>query len=203
MRHPLKDFTVTSHWHSKLRPTHNGTDYVSPDQYVYAIEDGRVERRFDTISGWGVDLRAGDRKWECIHLFEAGRAPNGATVKEGQRIGRWGETKVANVTGPHLHLGLQINEGPQLDGYAYIEDHKEEMITSKGQLRRLFLQFTGKEPSKADYDGYIGKRTYSYTVAKLSAARIDLTTTLNENAKLKEELASDGTPLSPGKYTVT
>lgn len=55
---------------------------------------------------------------------------------------------------------------------------EDEMITSKGQLRRLFLQFTGKEPSAADYAGYINKRTYAYTVDKLSAVRKDLPTVL-------------------------
>lgn len=127
MRHPLNNFTVTSHF-GVPRPggRHSGTDYISADPYIYAIEDGRIERRFDTVSGWGLNLfGAGGRKWEYLHLFQTGLAGNGTTVREGDRIGKWGETEVADVDGAHCHLGFQINQGAQLDGFKYIEDHSD------------------------------------------------------------------------------
>lgn len=207
MRYPLNDI-ILAHPFGEPRPggPHNGVDYVSKtDQYCYAIEDGRIERRFDNISGWGVNLVSvdGKRKWEYLHLFEAGRAPNGATVKEGERIGKWGETKVANVSGPHLHLGLQIPySGPQLDGHKYIGDNMDEMITSEGQFTRLSLQFRGKKPTATEIKGYVGKRTYAYTVAKFSAVRIDLPGLLAKNAKLQAQLEASAKPLAPGKYLV-
>lgn len=134
MRHPVSSpFRITSKFgvkDSAHKIPHNGTDYVSGDKNVYAIEAGTCKLRYDSISGWGVNLYGPKgRKWECIHLFPSGRVTG--KVKEGQVIGKWGETKEANVTGPHLHLGLQINEGPQLDGYAYIEQHKTDMYKGK------------------------------------------------------------------------
>lgn len=186
MRHPLNNFTIASHFKSPARPNHLGTDYVSPDPYVYAIEDGKIERRFDTISGWGVNLLAGGRKWECIHLFEAGRAPNGANVKEGDKIGRWGETKVANVTGPHLHLGLQINEGPQLDGYAYIEEHEDMACNPTAKdVNDYFVTYLGKSPTAAQVAGYI-KKPWQELASDIAGT-------------LKNELTADAIPLVSGK----
>lgn len=109
---------------------HSGTDMVSDDPNVYAIEGGRAELRYDSVSGYGVNVFSGNRKWEYLHLNKAGRASG--NVSEGQRIGNY-KPGSGKITGPHLHLGLQIpHNGPQQDGYAYIQKHGnvEEMITS-------------------------------------------------------------------------
>lgn len=120
MQLPLKQkITVTSGFRTSARPNHTGTDLVSStDTKVYAVEAGVAKQRYDSISGYGVNLHVGLKKYEYLHLNKSGRA-SGA-VKEGAVLGNY-KPGSGKVSGPHLHLGLQIPTfGPQINPWTYI-----------------------------------------------------------------------------------
>lgn len=177
---------------------HSGIDYAVPlNRPVYAPVSGTLTNIVSPTGGNMVVIKSGKYWHRLMHNHSFSRS-NGA-VSEGQEVGKAGTTGLS--TGVHVHWDVNTQGTYPTSFAAFINPStlkEDEMITSKGQLRRLFLQFTGKEPSQADYDGYINKRTYAYTVDKLSAVRKDLPALLAENARLKAE----GTTLTKGKYIV-
>lgn len=171
---------------------HNGLDIAIPcGKPLYASHTGKVYAFVGPGYGKAVFITGNGYESVAGHMSRID-VSTGQTVKEGQMIGLSGNEGFSS--GCHCHFGVRpipYNRGNGFEGYINPEPLLKggaEMITSKGQLRRLWLQFVGKEPAAKDYAGYIGKRTYSYTVDKLSSARKDLPSVLAENANLKKQL---------------
>jgi len=90
---------------------HRGVDYAAPPGApVVAIAAGRVvSATFDNVNGRMVRIRHASG-YESYYLHLSAFAPGikaGASVSQGQTIGRVGSTGLA--TGPHLHYGLKKN----------------------------------------------------------------------------------------------
>lgn len=194
---PVDGGRVTNKWNPKaytdssgvFHPKHLAWDIAPPKPgqtgIVCVAPEGGTVVRSDYIAGLEghyVMFKGRSGKYWYFGHFASRAVKVGQVLNVGQKIGILGET--GSATNIHTHMeyrttltGGQINpatikwETPQEDA---------EMLTSKGQMRRLWLQFLGREPNAKEYSGYIGKRTYSYTVAKLSAARIDLPTTIKK-----------------------
>lgn len=156
MQLPLRgNIRITSHFRSKARPDHTGTDMVSDNTNVYAPESGNAIHRYDPISGYGVNIYSENRKWELIHLNQAGRASG--YVREGQLIGNY-KPGSGKISGPHLHFALQIpHSGPQIDAYKYVIQSSEEVITNNDAdiLRIVSSEVKGwnfKEVHSGKYD---------------------------------------------------
>ena len=90
---------------------HRGVDYGAPvGSEVVSVASGRVlSATFDATNGRMVRVRHGSGYVsQYLHLSAFGPGIHaGATVVQGQTIGRVGATGLA--TGPHLHYGLQRN----------------------------------------------------------------------------------------------
>lgn len=176
---------ISQHMHTAYK----AVDFsANPDPDYYAPEDGTITNWGDSgTCGLRLELTGASGRHGFCHN-EKTYVKVGQKVKRGQKLARMGYTGYTqpdNVpAGTHVHWVI-LQNGKYVyaislvnEKFKKLTEEEDEMVTSKGQLRRLFLQFTGKEPTKADYDGYINKRTYAYTVSKLSAVRKDLPTVL-------------------------
>jgi murein DD-endopeptidase MepM/ murein hydrolase activator NlpD len=90
---------------------HRGVDYAAPPGApVVAVASGRVvTATFDNANGRMVRVRHASG-YESYYLHLSAFAPGvraGASVSQGQTVGRVGSTGLA--TGPHLHYGLKKN----------------------------------------------------------------------------------------------
>lgn len=105
-------FGVTDYPYSKTNP-HVGIDFFpSPDLAIYAPEGGRITLlRNDPQMGNSVHLYVGNRHHAFCHMSQI-TVPNGAEVKEGDKLGIMGYSGYVVPAGPlgtHLHWALAVD----------------------------------------------------------------------------------------------
>ena len=136
MRHPFPKKTITSRFGTTARrlTAHRGLDYAPKEgTRIPAVADGTIQtNKWSKILGWVVVQSA----WDSIkgrtvfigycHLQEQPKLKVGDRVKEGQTIGKVGNTGSAS-RGAHLHLtiGPKVNSvflGVVFDPESFIDE---------------------------------------------------------------------------------
>lgn len=121
MRYPVdQKYTITSQFGSTANRSfpHTGTDYVSDNKIVYAVEGGKAVSGINAQAGNFINVTIGNRRWLYGHLRD--KTGFNGQVSEGTKLGIMGKT--GNSTGVHLHLSLYI-DGKLTDPNKYIESH--------------------------------------------------------------------------------
>lgn len=136
-RHPLDKFKITSRFkaidpaHPKP-PGHLGTDYAAPEGTpLKAINDGKVVlNEWSEGMGWCLTIHTdGKNFWGYAHMKEQSPIKVGASVKEGDVVGKVGNTGKYSQ-GAHLHFVLSRSPkapyglGKLFDAYDFIEKRK-------------------------------------------------------------------------------
>lgn len=121
---PLKTLVVTSRFGIRNDPfsgkekIHNGTDYRTGREGVYAMLSGRVKRTGKTGRlGKFVVLEHGDYEVTYGHLSMA-LVEKGDSVQAGFVVGISGNT--GRSTGPHLHVSIRY-KGKLVDPHPLVE----------------------------------------------------------------------------------
>lgn len=65
-----------------------------------------------------------------------------------------------------------------------------EMLTNLNHMKAMWRQFLGRDPRQDEINGYLGKRTYAYTLDKLYRARLDLRNRIKLIGELQEQITS-------------
>lgn len=136
MRHPFPKKTITSRFGTTARrlTAHRGLDYAPKEgTRIPAVADGTIQtNKWSAILGWVLVQSA----WDAIkgrtvfigycHLQEQPKLKVGDRVKEGQTIGKVGNTGSAS-RGAHLHLtiGPKVNSvfmGVVFDPESFIDE---------------------------------------------------------------------------------
>ncbi|MGH8028319.1 MAG: M23 family metallopeptidase, partial [Arenimonas sp.] len=92
---------------------HEAIDIMAPvGTPVYAVEDGRVEKLFDSKQG-GLTVYQFDRNSELAYYYAhlnayAPGLAEGQVLHQGDLIGFVGFTGNANPAGPHLHFAIFV-----------------------------------------------------------------------------------------------
>lgn len=110
-------------------------DGVSTEVEVRAITDGTVKRS-STADGYGgvvvIEHVIEGTTYQVVygHLDPSNLPAVGATVTQGERIGRLGEGGTAETDGErkHLHLGVYKGSAPNLRGYAASESELDSWL---------------------------------------------------------------------------
>ena len=113
---PLKQLTVSSPFGMRKDPFtgkqkfHQGTDYLTASENVYAMMPGRIKKiDYDRKLGNYIVLEHGEFVVTYAHLHTVvGR--KGDTVKAGQSVGISGST--GRSTGDHLHVSIRYHKKP-------------------------------------------------------------------------------------------
>lgn len=121
---------VTSHFRTKNRPNHHGTDFAQSGYHeIKAAAAGKVVKSY-TSSSYGeciiIRHTINGQTWETLyaHMRKGSRRVKvGDTVKQGQVIGVMGNT--GDSTGQHLHFELHkgtwnINKSNAVDPMKYL-----------------------------------------------------------------------------------
>jgi murein DD-endopeptidase MepM/ murein hydrolase activator NlpD len=111
---PMSDYDLTATFGQTSNlwsSSHTGLDFAAPlGTPVESVSDGViVEAGWGGPYGWRARVRHkdGTETWYC-HLSSF--VQRSGSVKAGEVIGRVGAT--GNVTGPHLHLEVRVNDQP-------------------------------------------------------------------------------------------
>jgi murein DD-endopeptidase MepM/ murein hydrolase activator NlpD len=97
--------------------THEAIDIMAPrGTPVYAVEEGRVEKLFDSKQG-GLTVYQFDRDGELAYYYAhldryAPGLVEGQALHQGDLVGYVGSTGNANPDGPHLHFAI-FRLGPE------------------------------------------------------------------------------------------
>jgi murein DD-endopeptidase MepM/ murein hydrolase activator NlpD len=97
--------------------SHEAIDIMAPQGTpVYAVEDGRVEKLFDSKQG-GLTVYQFDRAGELVYYYAhldryAPGLVEGQSLKQGDVVGYVGYTGNANPAAPHLHFAI-FRLGPE------------------------------------------------------------------------------------------
>jgi murein DD-endopeptidase MepM/ murein hydrolase activator NlpD len=97
--------------------THEAIDIMAPrGTPVYAVEDGRVEKLFESKQG-GLTVYQFDRDGELAYYYAhldsyAPGLAEGQALRQGDLVGYVGSTGNANPDGPHLHFAI-FRLGPE------------------------------------------------------------------------------------------
>ena len=113
MRHPFNKRTITSRFGTQDRRVipHRGLDYAPKEGVrIPAVADGTVQFvKWSKILGWVIVQSAWDGKRAVFigycHLQEQPKLKAGTKIKQGQTVGKVGNTGSASK-GPHLHLTI-------------------------------------------------------------------------------------------------
>lgn len=138
-RHPFPKKTITSRFGTTARrvTAHRGLDYAPKEgTRIPAVADGTVKTvKWSSILGWVLVQSA----WDALegravfigycHLQEKPALEVGARIKEGQTVGKVGNTGSASK-GAHLHLtiGPKVNSvfmGVVFNPETFIDDQIE------------------------------------------------------------------------------
>lgn len=127
----------------KTRKLHRGIDYgAKTGTPIYAAADGKViDRRYMGSAGNTIIIQH-TKKYKTYYMHMNGFASNikkGSYVSQGQLIGYIGAT--GNVTGPHLHFEIRVNEVAK-NPVNYLSAYKDYSIA---------------KDSQADFEQYIDK----------------------------------------------
>ena len=136
MKHPFPKKTITSRFGTTARrlTAHRGLDYAPKEgTRIPAVADGTIQtNKWSRVLGWVVVQSAWDHiKGRTVfigycHLQEQPKLKVGDRVKEGQTIGKVGNTGSASK-GAHLHLtiGPKVNSvfmGVVFDPESFIDE---------------------------------------------------------------------------------
>ena len=139
MRHPFPKKTITSRFGTTARrlTAHRGLDYAPKEgMRIPAVADGTIQmNKWSAVLGWVVVQSA----WDAIkgrtvfigycHLQEQPKLKVGDRVKEGQTIGKVGNTG-SSSRGAHLHLTIgpkvtSVTFGVVFDPESFIDEQIE------------------------------------------------------------------------------
>ena len=222
MINPLKDqkYTIGYKFGDKTfyNTKHLGVDFIAPkDTNVYAPVSGITKHFKGGQAGIAIYLQGDDgREHRLMHL--AGReVKNNEQVKEGQLIGRVGNTGLS--TGSHLHWDIRTkpttNIKDFLDPLAELKRLNNNMDTiSAGEAKKLIRAFgityeptdenaveLAKKPAGVLVTELLRHERFRDIYGELKAKEeelenmakqiIDITELANENNRLKTELAQE------------
>ncbi len=128
MRHPFSKKLITSRFGTQDRRVipHRGLDYAPKEgTRIPAVADGTIQSvTWSRILGWVIIQSA----WDAInnktvfigycHLQEEPKLKAGAKIKQGQTVGKVGNTGSAS-RGAHLHLTIGPKVGSVFMGTVY------------------------------------------------------------------------------------
>lgn len=178
-KHPTRGSKITGGFRTRLRPTHDGTDYrARTGAPIYAAHDGVVRRGTGhaTAGNWiHID---GDHSTTTgyLHLSKF-EAANGQHVKAGQLIGRAGST--GRSTAAHLHFFVRLSgkyvnpvtwlgtpSGANDDGVNYQSGRDKRTLALQKGMRKLFPAYRWRVKVKRGQlitaDGYDGPQTEAW-----------------------------------------
>ncbi len=110
---PVKKGRITSTFHSKKRPEHNGIDIAVPvGTPIYAAADGVVIYSDNWLSGYGnmIIIKHKSNFFTIYAHNSKNLVRKGDRVKKGQKIALSGMT--GRATGPHLHFEIRYKDIP-------------------------------------------------------------------------------------------
>jgi murein DD-endopeptidase MepM/ murein hydrolase activator NlpD len=109
VRSPLKSRKVTSGFRTKLRPSHNGTDYRAPKGTdLFAAVDGVVKTGTGhPNAGTWVEIHTDDGILAGYSHLSSRSVKSGQRVTAGQKIGESGST--GRAFGAHLHFYVKVD----------------------------------------------------------------------------------------------
>jgi len=118
------------HWH-------HAVDLIAPrDTPIYAVEDGKIERLFESVAG-GLTIYQKDKSGKFVYYYaHLERYDNaiqqGDNVKRGQVIGYVGTSGNAPPNTPHLHFAISTI-GPQDSVFKGVPIDPYEVYKTRGQ----------------------------------------------------------------------
>ncbi len=107
---------------------HNGIDYGLVEGSGVLAVDGGVVSKIERQDGFGLLVEV-SHKWGIslyAHLSEV-KVSVGQKIRSGQKIALSGQSGL--VTGPHLHLGIRLNQTSLDNGYLGYSDPMEFIRT--------------------------------------------------------------------------
>lgn len=130
---PLEKAYVTSHFRTKERPDHDGTDYRAPEGTpVYALRAGIVVLSLvDEVAGQFLRIRHEDGSDSNYHHLSARLVEAGQAVEAGQEIALSGNS--GRSTGPHLHLGIRDGAGRYVNPHRFLVDNRAATPGEEGE----------------------------------------------------------------------
>lgn len=128
MRHPFSKKLITSRFGTQDRRVipHRGLDYAPKEGVrIPAVADGTVQTvKWSAILGWVLVQSAWDKLQNKVvyigycHLQEEPKLKAGTKIKQGQTVGKVGNTGSASK-GPHLHLTIGDKVNSVFIGFVY------------------------------------------------------------------------------------
>ena len=181
--------------------TSKAVDYsASPDPYVYAPENGRVDsyqyRGTGTNSAGNVLRIQGATGMHSLCHLETSYVSPGQTVTKGQRVAKMGYTGYTIPSGPagtHLHYYVLTPVGYKYPPTLYTESFNQpqggnKVFENDAQIQAMYYLIRGKNATAAEVAGWRGNPIIDFAmnqyakqeVANREAHRQNLENRVNE-----------------------